>query len=379
MTATGTTQGKAVPLEMRDNIILAQHDFANVRLTQIGCVMNVLAESIERVKISLILPKLLANPSHLSSVLTGTEFEPAVRLVESFVRRRGFILREGRPPLMDHGIIQIIDFFQRNSRMYHLFPRYYNNMRDEEKKLLKAFQMLYDITKDRLYMSSSDAISQERHLHDMYKQNEVVAEQVAELRQKILDQKIAHRWRVAAKEAYLKTYEDTMMKKKREKNEKIQKEIDRCTRLVRANKKESLERQADLEDQIQKTRKNYESSTKAYLKLEKSIREEKNKLVIQLQALIKKYDHTIGEKMIENMDIADQCKVVKKEYDEFMVGFRKVERVYNDIVVKREQEEARRRRNRILLFTMNRAAAKIQRYWKKWKKHMLKKNRRLRK
>jgi len=72
-------------------------------MVQIGCVLDVLAEAIERVKISLILPKLLEHPTHMAQVLNGTKFEKAVHLVESFVRRREFILREKRPPLMDHG------------------------------------------------------------------------------------------------------------------------------------------------------------------------------------------------------------------------------------------------------------------------------------
>jgi len=50
---------------------------------------------------------------------------------------------------------------------------------------------------------------------------------------------------------------------------------DRCTRLVKANKKLSLERQADLEEQLQKTRNNYNLTTKNYLKQEKVFREEK--------------------------------------------------------------------------------------------------------
>jgi len=36
-----------------------------------------------------------------------------------------------------------------------------------------------------------------------------------------------------------------------------------------------MERQADLEEQLQKTRTNYETSTKTYLKQEKVFREEK--------------------------------------------------------------------------------------------------------
>jgi len=102
----------------------------------------------------------------------------------------------------------------------------------------------------------------------------------------------------------------------------------------------------------------------------------RNKLILQLQAIIKKYDHSIGEKMIENMQLTDEHQKAKKALDEYMVGFRKVERVYKQIVVKREEEEARRRQHRILVFAMNRAATKIQKYWRKWKKHMRRKNRR---
>lgn len=102
----------------------------------------------------------------------------------------------------------------------------------------------------------------------------------------------------------------------------------------------------------------------------------RNKLILQLQAIIKKYDHSIGEKMIENMELAEEHKKAKKALDEYMIGFLKVERVYKQIVVKREEEEARHRQHRVLLFAMNRAAIKIQKYWRKWKKHMRKKNRR---
>lgn len=194
-------------------------------MVQIGCVMTVLAEAIERVKISLIMPKLLENPQHMAKVLNGTKYEPAVRLVSSFVRRREFILREKRPPLMDHGMIQIIDFFQRNHQMHVLFPRYNNRLSNEEKKLLLAFQALYDLAKDRLYRTSTEAIAQERRLYAQYKENERVKEQVEVLKEKIKSQKLALKWRKLAKEAFLQNYEDLLLKKKREKNQRINTEV----------------------------------------------------------------------------------------------------------------------------------------------------------
>ncbi|XP_017030724.1 dynein regulatory complex protein 10 isoform X2 [Drosophila kikkawai] len=340
--------------------------------------MGVLAEAIERIKISLILPKMLEHPSHMAKVLQGTKYEPAVRLVYSFLRRKQFILREKRPPLADHGMIQIIDFFQRNHQMHVLFPRYYNHLSNEENRLLKAFNMLSELAKDRLYRTSTEAIAQERKLYAMYKENERVKVQVDLLREKIHSQRMAHKWRMATKEANLQAYEEMLEKKKREKNQRLQKEIDRVNRMVRAKRKISIERQAELEEKLETTKKNYDASTKAYMKLEMANREEKNKLILQLQALIKKYDHVIGERMIENIELEEQYKAAKKVLDDFMVGYRKVERVYKEVVVKREEEEARHRQQRIIIFAMNRAASKIQKYWRKWKKHMRKKNRRIR-
>jgi len=52
-----------------------------------------------------------------------------------------------------------------------------------------------------------------------------IKEQVEVMRQKIEEQKVAIRTRMAAKEAYLQNYEDLLLKKKREKNERIQTEM----------------------------------------------------------------------------------------------------------------------------------------------------------
>ncbi|XP_034661410.1 dynein regulatory complex protein 9 [Drosophila subobscura] len=377
MSMTEMLRGKKKPEEKVNAIKMALHDFSSVRLIQIGCVIDVVAESIERVKISMILPKLLDNPTFMAKVLRGTQYEKAVDLVESFVRRREFILKEKRPPLMDHGIIKIIDYFQRNNQMYKMFPTYYNNMREEEKKLLVAFEMLFDLAKERLYRTSADVIAQERKLHAMYLENEGIKANVDLLKKKIHSQKMTLKWKMAAKEAYLKKYEDMLAKKKREKNERIQNEIDKCTRIVKKNQKESLEKQAVLEAELEKDRHIYEQTTKQNLHEEMEEREEKNKLLLQLQGLIKKYDHSIRDKMVENLELTDQYTKAKKELDAFMVGHRQIERVYKEVVVKHEDQERRARQNRILNFTMNRAASKIQVYWKKWKKAQQKKEKRL--
>lgn len=105
----------------------------------------------------------------------------------------------------------------------------------------------------------------------------------------------------------------------------------------------------------------------------------RSKLLIQLENILHKYDSSVCEKLRENLELEDMFKVAKKELDEFMVLYRKEEAVYKNIVVKYEKEEQRKQQQRILLYMMNRAARKIQRYWQKWRKDQAKRARKARK
>ncbi|XP_030372923.1 golgin subfamily A member 6-like protein 22 isoform X2 [Scaptodrosophila lebanonensis] len=333
---------------------LEQIGFSSTLCTQIDCVIHVLSESIERVKISLILPKLLENPRHLKEVLKGTKYEQGVSMVNDFMRRRDIIVKEKRPPLMDHGMIKIIDYFQRNYSIYQLFPKH-------------------------LLRTSKSEITKERKLHQMYRENESLKASISELRAKLRSQKVTLRWKMAAKEAYIRKYDDDLAYKKWQNNVRIQNEIEKCSRVIRTNHKASLEKQQELEKELEKSRSEYEKETKQNLIAEREARAEKNKLLLQLQSLLKKYDNSIGEKMRENLRLEDDFNEAKKQFDDFMVFYHAEEAIYNDIVVKREEEERREQQRRIVVFMMNRAARKIQKYWRKWRKDQRKKNKRLKK
>ncbi|XP_030372921.1 golgin subfamily A member 6-like protein 22 isoform X1 [Scaptodrosophila lebanonensis] len=358
---------------------LEQIGFSSTLCTQIDCVIHVLSESIERVKISLILPKLLENPRHLKEVLKGTKYEQGVSMVNDFMRRRDIIVKEKRPPLMDHGMIKIIDYFQRNYSIYQLFPKVMSSLTREERKLLLAFEMLFNIACQHLLRTSKSEITKERKLHQMYRENESLKASISELRAKLRSQKVTLRWKMAAKEAYIRKYDDDLAYKKWQNNVRIQNEIEKCSRVIRTNHKASLEKQQELEKELEKSRSEYEKETKQNLIAEREARAEKNKLLLQLQSLLKKYDNSIGEKMRENLRLEDDFNEAKKQFDDFMVFYHAEEAIYNDIVVKREEEERREQQRRIVVFMMNRAARKIQKYWRKWRKDQRKKNKRLKK
>ncbi|XP_030373079.1 dynein regulatory complex protein 9-like [Scaptodrosophila lebanonensis] len=362
-----------------DDIRSAQIDFSATRADRIMLVLRVLKQAVARLKVNLIVPQLLEDPKNLRRVVEGTKYEAVIGLVNDFMRRRDIIVTEQRSPLMDHGMIKIIDFFQRNYELASYFPNFLENLNREELKQLRAYEMLYEVTEEHLWRTPKREIAKERKLYQVYHENEAIKTSISELRAKLHKQKIALRWKMAAKEIFLEKYEHDLALKRWQNNMTIQNEIDKCTRSARSNHKTSVEKLKEIEEELEKARLAYQKSNAHNLQLEKEAREEKNKLLLQLQGLLKKYDNNIGEKMRENLQLQDTYKAAKKELDEFMVYFRQEEAVYKEVVVKREEEERRQHQRRVVNFMMNRAARKIQKYWRKWRKDRRKRMRKGRK
>ncbi|XP_064540205.1 dynein regulatory complex protein 9-like isoform X1 [Drosophila montana] len=351
-------------------------DFSSLRTTIIENVLRAMNEAYERVKISLILPKLIEDRQMLAKVVTGTQFEGAIPLINDFLRRRDIILKEHRPPLMDHGMVKIIDYFQRNQSIYTLFPQLMNSMSDNERKLVVVFQKLIDMAKAHLERDAKAQIQQERYLQGVYAENEKLKENIKQIEDQIAAHRIELRWKAAAKKSYLAKIAEELRVKKEQHEEKIERETERYRRSALANVRNSQDKQIELAEDLEKIRFESEKLDRDNKKLEKEGRDEKNKLQIQLQGIIRKYDTVIGEKLVENLDLTDLLNEAKKKLDEYMVTYRKEQAIYNEIVVKREKAEERKRQQAILHYMMHRAACKIQRYWRAWRKHLQKKNRR---
>ncbi|XP_034487902.1 uncharacterized protein LOC117792056 isoform X2 [Drosophila innubila] len=350
-------------------------DFSSRRQSLISGVVRVISEAVEHLKTSLILPKMLENPHTLIRVLTGTQFEPAIHLVTDFQRRREIILKDQRRPLMDHGMIRIIDYFQSNTEMYKLLQGYTHHMTDQDQKLLNAFEMLLETAKRHLDRDAKAQIIEERRLFKLYKESKSLKKSIDRFRIKIASYQTTLRWKLAAKAVYIEKIQRDMDENQLKVEQRIENETDKTQRITRNYKKISLEKQNQLEQELDRARTDYNKLTKEHKGFEKRNRDEKNKLEIKLQSVIKKYDETIGQQILKDMDLQLQLKETAKEMDKLMMKYRKSETIYNDIVIKREEEEEFRKKRRILAYMMNRAARKIQRYWRNWRRHQLKKKR----
>lgn len=97
-------------------------------------------------------------------------------------------------------------------------------------------------------------------------------------------------------------------------------------------------------------------------------RQSRNKVELQLEAIIKKYDSTIKDRMIQIIDIDSELLTANRELNKLMKIHDKEFEIYEKLVLRIEQQKERNRELKILRFMMNFAARQIQRYWRNWRR-----------
>ncbi|KAH8359510.1 hypothetical protein KR093_007356, partial [Drosophila rubida] len=353
-------------------------DFGSSREALIDLVERVIEDAIQHLKISLKLPKIIQNPKLAARLLAGSGHDQAIELVKNFHRRRDIILKEERNPLMDHGMIMLIDYFQSHRDIYKRFKGYFDTLSSKEMKLLSAFEMLLESAKRHLNRTAHVHIREERRLTKIYQENKKLKKNIKTFRLRLSQLRSSMRFKLLTQGAHYDSLMQEWRQQKLETERIIEIETEKIQRGLRVQEKLCLENENQIEQQVNVAQNQYNALIKETRITEKRTREEKNKLLLQLQSIIKKYDTTISEKIIENLDLEDQLKEAQKKLDKFMVTYRNEEKIYNEVVVKRELREERERREIITSYMMNRAASKIQRYWKKWRKALKAKSKRSR-
>ncbi|KAI9583091.1 hypothetical protein GQX74_012308 [Glossina fuscipes] len=261
------------------------------RTVQMNSVLTILSDSIEKLKISLILPRLLERPCILRKVLDNTKYSHCLKLIEDYINERQDS-KDETSSYLDYRLIKIIDFFHINTNILELLPGWMDELDDNDVSLLKAFKLLRWITEQRLNKSAVEELKKEKKIHEIFHENEKFKKNIEEFKHQLKSQRINLRWKLAAKES----------------------------------------------------------------------------LLLQLEALIKKFDQSIGDKMREKIVLEEEYAKQKKIFDEFMIIFREKEAEYEVAVVQKEQEEREQQEKKLAFFIMNRAARIIQRFYRKYRK-----------
>lgn len=160
-------------------------DFARISETQIHNVLRYIKDSINHIKISLIIPQLGADIPRMSARLKGTPYYGAVAKLEKVQN-----LEFGVNQVINSEILGILFFFQRMPGFACMFPRLLNNLSKEDKTLLAALQTLYDVTEFHLNQTARSQMDMERELHILFHQLE-------ETKAKTISSKVKLRKRIA--------------------------------------------------------------------------------------------------------------------------------------------------------------------------------------
>uniref|UniRef100_A0A1A9W0V3 Dynein regulatory complex protein 10 n=1 Tax=Glossina brevipalpis TaxID=37001 RepID=A0A1A9W0V3_9MUSC len=361
------TKGKKLKIRIDSEDSAEANVISAERTIQVNSILTILSESIEKLKISLILPRLLENACILKKVLDKTKYSQCVKLIEDYIDE-GQDEKDETPNYLNYRLIKIIDFFHINTNILELLPNWVNELDHNDTSMLKAFKLLHWITDQRLNKSALEELKKEKKIHELFHENEKFKKNIEEFKHQLKSQKINLRWKLAAKEGVIKSHEQNMALKKALNDQRIKEEMAKTSRSVRQIYTASLGKQRELDEELRLTKMNYERLVNENIKQERNARAEKNKLLLQLEALIKRFDQSIGEKMREKMTLEEEYSKQKKLFDEFMIIFREKEAEYEITVVQKEQEEREQQERKVSFFIMNRAARIIQRHFRKYRK-----------
>lgn len=160
------------------------------------------------------------NLDHMEQRLKGTVMSPAVKLLS-----RLFLVKFSKDMYIDQEILKIIQFFHENNSMYHLFPRYFNELSTADKTLMVACETLLVVARRHLKRSAKVEINLEKQLREMYLHREEFKAKILRTKATLKSQNIALRWKMAAKAVILEAMERDLADRKWKNNVYIQNEM----------------------------------------------------------------------------------------------------------------------------------------------------------
>ncbi|XP_037953777.1 inner centromere protein-like [Teleopsis dalmanni] len=339
------------------------------RNVQVESVLRIIDESIRKLRISLILPNIFENPRLFRDCLKKSRFEPCADALDAYLHIKKSVLREP-PPHRNFRVIKLIDMFLENYEMIKLLPNWISRCSLGDKAMLEGLDVLFKIAKERFRQTAVDELKKERKIHELYLENERIKTNIKSFQNKLKNQKISLRWKMAAKDVLIHKTEEDLAFKKWDNNLRIKEEIDKSAKRVQGIQTASLAKQKELEEELEKVKLQYEKAIKEFLQQEKDARDEKNKLLLQLQSLNKKYDQNIGDKMKENLYLKDFHERQKIEFEIFMARYSREEAIFQELVVNVREEEERRHEEEVEAFRQNRAVRVLQKYWRIYMKKL---------
>lgn len=168
----------------------------------------------------LIMPHLGADMAEMEKILAGTLYYPAVEMMEKL---NSFATKPD--DAIDGEILHVLLYFQDNSVIAQMFPRFINNLSKQEKTLLVAMQAIYDVTKFHLTRTARSELDVERELHLLFHKLAETKAKTLESIGQLRKRRALLRWRQAIQFANLGKLTGDLATQQKLNNKVLEKEL----------------------------------------------------------------------------------------------------------------------------------------------------------
>ncbi|KAI9583842.1 hypothetical protein GQX74_005590 [Glossina fuscipes] len=327
----------------------------------------------ERLQIALIIPQILENPKILGKSLKGTKYEPALKLVKEY-REEKIRMQTTKPPEVNSSTNKVIDYFVENYEILKFLPDWVGDLDPNYQTLIKCLRIISQVARGRFARGALEQMQRELILQKLYNLNEQVQKDVQQIKLKIQKRKVTGLWRSTAR-GYIIYNLKEQLKSTRFNNQIMLKEEIMCTTTaVKKTLHQYNSKRKEVEEEVKRAEWQFQKKLNTNLSKEEEARAEKNKLVLQLDALIRRYDEVMFEKFNEEILLDEAIEKLQQELDDFQPEYNREEQIYIELVVKKEEEYQRIVEMKAHDFRRKHAAKKIQIWFRNIRRKMAKAN-----
>ncbi|XP_055380814.1 uncharacterized protein LOC129611620 [Condylostylus longicornis] len=288
-----------------------------------------------------------------------------LRLVERVLN-----VLDGSDPMMvatkkfDFCLLTVIDIFYENVEFRQCLNQYINSLSETCKTLLDSIKEIRKIAEVKLTASNITETLRDKQLHEMFHESVKTRKDAGLLMSQLMEKEANLNWKLLTKDGLIKKYKEDLSFKKWENSIKIKKEMVHSNQKMEEIWTESEQRRVQLEEELKEAKLTYSKILTENLRKDKSLRQRRNRLLLQLQAFIKKFDHENFEKIKEIERLDEERQEMQKKFDDFMEIFNQLNSEYIVLKQQKDTEAKKSFEHKLMMFILNRAAKVIQRAWR---------------
>ncbi|KAG5677299.1 hypothetical protein PVAND_007068 [Polypedilum vanderplanki] len=327
---------------------------------QVNRILQIFDELVKKIEVILCLPEFIKDHELMKKFFS----EEDINQLTLYCKNRNFEINTNDPK-EEEKVNRLIQTLL-SSELHLYSENYKDNISLQKIIFLSSIKELRNIINSRLQLTAPKELKREQILHQIWKRYEKTKEKIATLREK---------W------FYRKENFEEKMKNKYETIERYTKEIEILKKQNEIEINDQIEQSnvniinfcKEKDNAIEKKYNEAEEARDAYkdllsedLNREKMLREQKDKAIQALQAILHKYDVEVGEERTRELEeLRSALELQRKEFGIWKdTVFDPQIRLHEKLMFERAETERLEMEKQMLIFMMNRSAKILQKYWR---------------